>query len=259
MSSGEQPYTRISHHDSDHIFVRGHDLVNDLIGKVTFTEMMYLDITGRRPTRAQTVLLDAVLVTLMEHGITPSVLATRVIYDSATEAIQAAVAAGLLGVGSRFIGTMEGASALIEEMLAAPEGVAARARAIAERHRAGRRAVPGFGHPLHRPDDPRTPRLFALAAAEGVKGDHVAALRALSTEVDAVYGRHLTINATGAVAALLGEIAMPREIMRGIAVVSRSAGLVAHIREEQLVPSARRLWDMGLAAIPYREDGEEPA
>ena len=245
------PGTKIAHHTTDAIYVRGASLVDDLIGQLTFTEMMYFQLLGVRPTPAQAKILDAVLVTLMEHGLTPSTIVSRLIYDSCPEAIQAAVAAGLLGVGSTFVGTMEGCAGNLEEILAAPEGEAARARAIAQRVRAARQPIPGFGHPHHKPDDPRSPKLLAIAEEAGVPGRHIRALRLLAAEVDAAWGRHLTINATGAIAALLGEIGVPQEVMRGIAVVSRSAGLVGHIREEQLDPAARAIWDAVAERIPY--------
>lgn len=235
--------TRIAHHTQEAIYVRGTDLVNDLIGKVSFTEMMFFQITGQRPTPPQVVLLDAAMVTLMEHGITPSVIATRMVYNSAPEALQSAVAAGILAVGSTFVGTMELAIKLIDEILAAPEGEETRAHAIAKRYREQREPLPGFGHHLHKPDDPRSARLLRLAEEQGVDGHHVRALRTLSKAIDTVYGRHITINATGAVAALLGEIGFPPEVMRGVAVVSRAAGLVGHILEEHQEPAARWMWE----------------
>ena len=245
------PTTAISRSDEHSIFVRGADLVHELIGQLTFTQMFYFQVTGRRPTAAQTALLDAVMVTLMEHGITPSVIATRLIYHSAPENLQGAVAAGLLGVGSTFIGTMEGCAALLDEIRAAPEGAAARALEIAKTHRRERKPVHGFGHPFHKPDDPRSVRLLDLAARHGLASTHVAALHELSAAVDEVYGRHITINATGASAALLGEIGLPQSIMRGVAVTSRAAGLVGHILEEQQRPSARHIWHLAESGIPY--------
>src|SRR6476619_3831244 len=108
MRTKPQPTTSIATSDAKRILIRGVDLVDELIGNVSFTEMFLLQLTGKRPPAAHVRILDAVLVTLMEHGITPSVIATRLIYHSAPEALQSAVAAGLLGVGSTFIGTMEG-------------------------------------------------------------------------------------------------------------------------------------------------------
>ncbi len=250
MKASKKPTTRLCTHDTTSITVRGADLVNDLIGELTFTEMTYFAITGRRPNHAQTRILDAVLVTLMEHGLTPSAIAARMIYASTPETLQAGVSAGLLAVGSVFVGTMEGCAALIERILAAPD-VDTAAREIADEYRATRRPIPGFGHHMHKPDDPRTPKLFAIAESQGVTGDHIAALRALSAAVDARFGKHLTINATGAIAALLGEIAIPASVMRGVAVISRSAGLVAHIAEEQKIPSMRYMWDLVEEGVPY--------
>ena len=251
MIKAAKPTTRISHHTTDAIYIRGASLVDDLIGKLTFTEMMYFQLLGVRPTPAQTKILDAVLVTLMEHGLTPSAIATRLIYDSCPEAVQAAVAAGLLGVGSTFIGTMEGCAKNLEEILSASGNESVIAKTIARRYREARQPIPGFGHPHHKPDDPRSPRLLALAEEAGVPGRHIRALRLLAVEVDAAWGRHLTINATGAIAALLGEIGVPQEVARGVAVVSRAAGLVGHIREEQLDPSARHIWDVVAQNVPY--------
>ena len=255
MSSSNKPTTRLCTHDTRSITVRGADLVDELIGELTFTEMTYLAITGRRPSAGETRILDAVLVTLMEHGLTPSAIATRMIYGSTPESLQAGVSAGLLAVGSVFVGTMEGCAALIARILAAPDGEA-EARAIADEYRTARKPVPGFGHHMHKPDDPRTPKLFAVAEAEGVKGDHIAALRTLSAAIDERFGKHLTINATGAIGALLGEIGIAPGVMRGIAVISRSAGLVAHIAEEQRSPSMRYMWELVEEAVPYVDERE---
>ena len=250
MTAPNRPTTRLCTHDTESITVRGADLVDELIGELTFTEMTYFAITGRRPTRAETRILDAVLVTLMEHGLTPSAIAARMVYASTPETLQAGVSAGLLAVGSVFVGTMEGCAALIERMLSSSDPQA-EARAIAGEHRTARKPVPGFGHHMHKPDDPRTPKLFSVALAEGVSGDHISALRTLSGAVDECFGKHLTINATGAIAALLGEIAIPASVMRGVAVVSRSAGLVAHIAEEQRQPSMRYMWELVEDGVPY--------
>jgi citrate synthase len=252
--SSPTPTTSIATHAADDVFVRGRSLCRELIGKVTFTEMTYLHITGRVPTPAQTAMVDACLVTLMEHGLTPSAIATRLVYSSAPEALQSAVAAGLLAVGSAFVGTVEGCAALLEQVLGAPDA-ATEAQRVAEEHRAAKRPVPGFGHPEHKPDDPRSIVLLDLAAAQGVAGRHVTALRALAAAVDGVYGKHITINATGAIAAILGDCGLPAEILRGFAVLARCAGLVGHAHEEQHRPAMRAIWEASERAVPY--DGEK--
>lgn len=244
------PTTAIATHDAQDVYIRGKSLCQELIGRLTFTEMIVFQMLGRRPTPAQVTVIDACLVTLMEHGLTPSALATRLTYSSAPEAMQGAVAAGLLGVGSVFVGTMEGNAALLAQITAAADPEL-EARHIAEDHRAARRPVHGFGHPEHKPDDPRAIRLFAVAREAGVAGRHVEAIHALSRAVDEVYGRHITINATGAIAALLSDCDVPAQIMRGFALITRCAGLVGHVHEEQLRPAMRTIWAAAEEAVPY--------
>lgn len=249
--------SRIAKHSADSITVRGADLVNGLIGKVSFTEMFLFQSLGRMPGAAEVKIVDAVLVTLVEHGMTPSAIVSRLIALSSPEAMQAAIAAGLLGVGSQFVGTTEAAAALLREIVSAPEGVEAACRAAAERFRREKTPLPGFGHPTHKPDDPRPPRLFAVAEEAGVSGRYVGALRTLSREIDVVYGRHITINATGAIAALLCEIDLPAEMIRGVSVLSRCAGLVGHILEEQQTKSAKHIWRLVDEATAYVGPDEE--
>jgi len=240
--------TGLCHATADDIVVRGRSLPRELIGKLTFTEMIYFELTGSEATPAQRAVLDACLVTLMEHGLTPSAIATRLTYGSAPEAMQGAVAAGLLGVGSTFVGSTEGCAELLARIAAAPDG-RAEALAIAR----GSKRLPGFGHPLHKPADPRTVALLALARAQGLFGAHCTALEQLSATVDQVAGRSIVVNATAAVAALIADAGLPIAILRGIALISRCAGLVGHIREEQQSPAMRALWDGAEAAVPYKE------
>lgn len=251
MSEAAKASTELCTYTDDAIYLRDKSLVDELIGKVDFTEGMHFLIFGRLPTKAERRILDAVLVTLMEHGLTPSAIAARMVYGSGPEALQAGVAAGLLAVASQFVGTMELAAKLLGEIVDDKAGMEAAARRIAETYRRERRPMPGFGHHLHKPDDPRTPKLLALAEAEGVDGRYIAALRTLGAEVDRVAGRHITINATGAIAAILSEIKVEPAIMRGFALISRAAGLVAHIREEQQNPAMRTIWDAAVDAVPY--------
>ena len=249
------PTTHLCAHDLTSMHYRDANLVEDLIGERTFTEVMFMQIMNREPRAVDMRIVDAVLITLMEHGMTPSAIATRLIYMSAPENLQGAVASGLMAVGSQFVGTMENCSALLDQIIASQDP-AATARDIVVQTRERRGQLPGFGHHLHKPDDPRSIKLLAIAEAEPeLRGDHVKALRQLAQAVDEVYGRHITINATGAVAALLGEIGVPSKLMRGFAVISRAAGLVSHVAEEQVNPSARFIWDTIDHAIPYTGTG----
>ncbi|GAA7767597.1 MULTISPECIES: citryl-CoA lyase [Cupriavidus] len=251
MSQQDKPVTRLCTHTLTSLHYRDANLVDDLLGKKTFTEVMLMQILGRTPRPVDMRIADMVLVVLMEHGLTPSAIATRLIYMSAPENLQGAVSAGLLAVGSSFVGTMENCSTLLDRILAAQDPDA-EALAIARHYKEMRAAVPGFGHHLHKPVDPRAYKLLELGDAEpDLAGAHIGALRRLSAAVDEVAGRPITINATGSVAALLGEIGVPTAVMRGFAVISRAAGLVAHIVEEQQSPSGRYIWDVVEEAIPY--------
>ena len=249
------PTTSLCTHTLTSLSYGDANLVEDLMGKKTFTEVMLMQILGRTPRPVDLRITDVVLIVLMEHGLTPSAIATRLIYMSAPENLQGAVSAGLLAVGSSFVGTMENCSVLLDRIIAAPDAEA-EALEIARHYKSIKSHVPGFGHHLHKPVDPRAYKLLELGRAEkDLKGDRIRALETLSKAVDEVAGRQITINATGAVAALLGEIEVPTTIMRGFAVISRAAGLVAHIVEEQRDPSGRFIWDTVEHAIPFVSPG----
>ena len=258
MTTSAPPVTRLCTHTLTSLHYRDADLVEDLMGQKTFTEVMLMQILGRTPRPVDLRITDVVLIVLMEHGLTPSAIATRLIYMSAPENLQGAVSAGLLAVGSSFVGTMENCARLLDRILAAADPDA-EALEIARHYKGLKSPVPGFGHHLHKPVDPRAYKLLELGRAEPeLAGDKLRALESLSKAVDSVASRPITLNATGAVAALLGEIGVPTNVMRGFAVISRAAGLVAHIVEEQNSPSGRFIWDTVEHAIPYVGEGGKP-
>lgn len=249
------PTTALSHHTLDAVYYREKNLTEDILrdGAVPdFTQVMMEHILGRDVTPGERNVMSAILITMMEHGFTPSAIAARSIYMSAPENLQGAVAAGLLAVGSQFVGTVENNARLLRRIVVAPaDEQRSVAEAIVREHRERKALIPGFGHHLHRPDDPRSVKLLAIGASNGLDGPYIAALRLLSEAVDSAAGKHLTINATGATAALLGEMGVPVELMRGFSVIGRAAGLVAHIAEEQKRPSGRFIWDLVDRSIPY--------
>lgn len=234
--------------DLTSITVRGRDLINDLVGELTFTEMLYFLSTGREPDAAQAKVLDACLVTIMEHGINPSTIVARLTSHMVPEEPQVAIAAGLLGIGGQFAGTSEQCAEILQQLAKEGEGAV---RRTAERLIASGQPIPGFGHLHHKPDDPRTPRLFAVAEKAGVKQTHMRLLRALGKAIDEVKGRHITINATGAIGALMLDIDVPLAAIRCFSVVARSAGLTAHVLEEKTNPAARAIWKESRNAVPY--------
>ena len=223
------------------ITVRGLDLVDDIIGKVSLGDIAFLELMGRLPSSRESTVFNAIAVTLVEHGITPSSLAARLTYYGAPEALQGAVAAGLLGMGDRFGGSLEQAARMLQE--ASPDGDRHLvAREIVEGLRARKAVVPGLGHPIHKPVDPRTTKLFEVAAANGFSGRHVELIQLVSRQATELYERPLPVNATGAIGAIASELEIPWRVTRGIAVMARAIGLVAHIQEEMDEPMAAEIW-----------------
>jgi citrate synthase len=229
----------------DTITVRGKDLTGELMGHVNLGDMAFLELLGRLPKEGESVLFNAMLVSLVEHGTTPSTLAARLTYLGAPEALQGAVAAGLLGVGSVFVGTIEGAAKMLYDALNDAQDdvdLDATAQAVVAQFRAERRHIPGIGHPIHKPEDPRATRLFALAAEYGLAGRYVTLMTAVAREAASQSGRVLPLNATGAIGALACQMGIPWEICRGLGVMARAIGLVGHLLEESTSPMAGEIW-----------------
>ncbi|MFZ2650796.1 MAG: citryl-CoA lyase [Burkholderiaceae bacterium] len=229
----------------DRIEVHGNSLPDELLGHINLGDMAFLLLTGRRPTPQESILFNAVAVTLVEHGITPSSLAARLTYAGAPEALQAAVAAGLCGLGTVFVGSTEGTAKMLYEAL--PPGTkGADLERIAHDTVAGFRArgqiVPGLGHPLHKPVDPRVPRLFQIARDTGFSADYVRLEQLIGAQAQRVTGKLLPVNATGAIGAICCELGLPWQIVRGIGVFARAIGLVGHILEESTKPMAMEIW-----------------
>jgi len=208
----------------DRIVVRGKDLPNEILGHLNLGDMAFLMLTGRTPNDKESRLFNAMAVTLVEHGITPSAIAARMTYLGAPESPQAAVAAGLLGLGSVFVGSTEGVAKMLSEGMDVD--------AIAKMKR-----VPGLGHPLHNPVDPRTRRLFEIAKATGFYGKYCKTMEQVAEK------KKLTLNATGAIGALACELGIDWRAVRGIGVMARAIGLVGHILEESKQPMALELWE----------------
>jgi citrate synthase len=236
--SEEWLHTAIGASTPDTITVRGRDLAGELMGRVSFTELAFLLASGRSPTAAETRLFDAVLVSLADHGLTPTVLAARLTYTGAPEALQGAIAAGLLGGGSVFLGVVEDTARFLHELL---EKRASAEEAVREAVAGGRR-IPGLGHPVHKQEDPRTPRLYALAEEAGLLGPHLALLRQVAQVHEAATGKVLPINGAGVAGAALADLGFPPALVRGFALLARTAGLVGHLAEEMAHPMGMSLY-----------------
>jgi citrate synthase len=241
MSKRKPIRTDIAWSTPSSITVKGFDLCKDILGTVSLGDIAFLELTDRLPEKRESIVFNAIAVTLVEHGLTPSAIAARMTYAGAPEAMQAAVAAGLCGLGNVFVGSMETAARMLQEAIPDPAkstDLEPLAHQIVEGFHGRRQTVPGIGHHLHKPVDPRAPRLFQIAAENGYDGPYVKLMQAVAKEAEAVYGKSLPVNATGAIGAIASELKLPWQIVRGIGVMARAIGLVGHIREEIRAPMA---------------------
>lgn len=242
--------TEIGYTTTDAITVRGKNLANELIGKIDFVDMIMLVCMARMPTEQEKDMINAVLVMTCDHGLTPSATAARLTYTGAPEALQGAIAAGLLGAGSVFLGSQKfAAEMLLDAAKDLPENpteeqLKTTAEAFIDNRRAKKLPLYGFGHNLHINGDPRIPTMAAISERNGYFGKHWKLLYALHDAAKTRYSKYLPINAAGAVGAMIDDMKLPLEMSRGLSLVSRCAGLVGHILEEQQHPTGQDLWHL---------------
>ncbi len=237
--------TDIAWSSADSITAFGRDLPSEILGHVSFGDMAFLEITQRIPNANESRMFNAMLVTLVEHGLTPSTIAARLTYLGAPEAMQAAVAAGLSGLGSVFVGSIEGTARMLYEAMPQSDPAAdlsALAETIVQKFADERAILPGIGHPFHKPIDPRTPRLIELATETGFDGRYVALVQEVAAAAERRKERSLPVNATGLLGALCCEMGFDWRVCRGLGVMARAVGLVGHILEEARNPIARQIW-----------------
>jgi citrate synthase len=246
MSNSKKIQSEMGWSTPEKITVRGYDLASDLLGKIDLGGMAFLELTGRMPNAREAEVFNALLVTLVEHGLTPQAISTRMVHLAAPEALQGAVAAGLLGVGSVFAGGAEQVARILQTALKDKDGatdLGPIADEIVADHARRKVPVSGIGHTMHKQGDPRTPVLFAIAERNGFRGRYVALMEAIGDAAQRRLGRSLPVNATGAMGAMLSELGFPWQLCRGVAVIGRSIGLVGHIAEEMRNPIAREIWE----------------
>jgi len=247
--TGQFP-TAIGSAEPDRIRLLGHDLAADLMGKISFGELAFWLVAMRRPSGGELRVFEAVLVALADHGFTPTAIAARLTYLGAPESLQGAIAAGLLGGGSRYLGVTEDSAHFLADALAGlagplpetDEGWDAVALEAVKRVRAAGRLVPGLGHPVHKQGDPRTPVLIGIAEEEGLRGPHLRLFEAVGRVAPQVLGRELPLNGAGVCGAALADLGLPPEVLRGFALLARTAGLLGHIAEERRQPIADQVY-----------------
>lgn len=247
--------TAISTADADSITVRGHDLASEIMGPMSFTEYFYLLVTGTTPDEQQRFFLDVLLNAIAEHGLVPTNQVARMTYAAAPDALHGAVAAGILGCGSVVLGTaercgtfLEAAQKKFDEVGETPEqGM----KAYLEELRAAGEKAPGFGHPLHKPVDPRTQRIFELARQRGVVGTYCNIALVAEATVPDVWGKPLPMNVSMGIAAVLLDIGFPAAMLKAIPILARTASLLAHLNEEQSAPIGFGMAAKAAAAVSF--------
>jgi len=226
---------------------------------LSFTEHFWLLVTGAMPSPAQRAVLDSTLVAIAEHGLVPSVQTARMTFAAAPEALQGAVAAGILGCGSVVLGSSEAAGQFFAAIAVRMDGgcdVGQAAKDTIQEYRGQKRQIPGYGHPLHKQADPRVQRLFEVAEEAGCDGRYLQISREVETLLPGLVGKQLALNVSGAIPAVLLDAGFPLGALKGIPILARTAGLIAHLLEEQQHPIGFVLSHAGAQAIGY--DGEAP-
>lgn len=260
MKIGRQEHrsSAISTSNAETIVVRGKDLCGELLGKVSFTDYFWFLLTGTMPDARQRQVLDSTLVAIAEHGLVPSVQASRMTYAAAPEALQGAVAAGVLGCGSVILGAAENAGRMLADVVArsAQQPVKDAAAAVVGEMRAAKKPIPGYGHPLHKGEDPRASKLFAVAAETGVPDKHRAAALAVQAVLPELTGKNLVMNVSAAIPAVLLDAGFPVGALKGVPILARTASLIGHLLEEQARPIGFVLSHAASKAIDY--DGSVP-
>jgi citrate synthase len=264
MTSGSagEPVSHISQAYPDHVEVRGRDLAGDLMGRLSFTEYFHLLLTGREPTDDQRYFLDLLLVAIAEHGMMPTNVAARMTLAADPRSLQGAVAAGILGAGPVLLGTSEECARLLAEARARAESggeLAQVATEMAQEMRTSGQRVPGFGHPVHRPLDPRAERILELADERGISGVHVELARRFREAVAGAWGKPLTMNISMPMAAVMLDLDFAPEAVKAIPILARTAGLLAHLAEEREQPLGFLMAGRAEEAISYRPGPDDRA
>ena len=235
--------------DATTIRLLGHDLAGELMGQVGFGDLALWMLARRRPSPGEVRVFESVLVALADHGFTPTAIGARITYISAPDALQGALAAGLLGGGSRFLGVTEDAArflatelAGLDQLPADDAGWDAVALSAVQRARAAGSFVPGLGHPVHKVLDPRTPALIRIATEEGTRGPHLRLFEAIGRVHPKVLNRTLPLNGAGVCGATLADLGLPLDLLRGVALLARCAGLLGQLAEERARPAAMELY-----------------
>jgi len=227
--------TAVTKVEPNRLLLRGYR-IDELMGRITFAQAVFLAIKGELPGENEARMIDAMLVSSVDHGVTPpSCLAARTIASTGSP-LNAALAGGILAISRYHGGAIEHSMKVMEEavrrkreMNKSHEEMAA---VIISEYKEKNKRLPGFGHRIHT-QDPRTIKLFQIASDLGIAGEYVGMARAIEDAMEQGRGKRLPINVDGAIAALLCEMDFPPQLANAFFILARIPGLVAHVFEEQ--------------------------
>ncbi|HEX2226478.1 MAG TPA: citryl-CoA lyase [Candidatus Binatia bacterium] len=241
----------------DRIFVRGYDLNEQLLGKISFAQMVCLMLQGRMPSAEEARMIDSMLIVLVDHGMTTGAAAARMTFHSAPEAIQGAVAAAILGAGSVHLGSSEYCAKMLSDALprdSKEADVDTIAKNTVEKRLASKQLIPGIGHGIHTGGDPRAERLFQIARDTNVYGRYCELLKKIGKIADEKVGRHLPVNVTGAIGAISMDMGFHWQMSKSFAILGRALGGLAHVGEEIRRPIARGISSLIRDNLEYVPD-----
>ncbi len=257
MAETPKLVTSMGKAELDRIFVRGYDLNEELLGKISFAQMVYLMLMGKLPTAEQGRMIDTMLIVLVDHGMTTGALAARITYHSAPEAIQGAVAAAILGAGSVHLGSSEYCAKMLNDALP-PDSKDTDLDAIAaktvDKYFTIKVPVPGIGHSIHTEGDPRAEKLLQVAQETKVYGRYCDLLRKIEKLAEERRKRRLPLNVTGAIAAISMDMGLPWQMSKSFAILGRALGGIAHVGEEVRRPVARAISSLIRSNLVYEPE-----
>jgi citrate synthase len=227
--------TSISWVEAEKIYIRGYP-IEDLIGKLSWVEVVFLVLLGRLPSSKEARLLEAIMISVIDHGVRPPSTIAAVTVANTGGSLNCAVSAGILAINKYHGGAIEDSMEAISKAVEMQEkenlSEMQAAEKLIESYKAKGERVSGFGHRFHA-SDPRTIKLFQIAEELGLAGKFVSQAKAIEKVLTEKTGKKLPINADGAIAALLCEMGFPPKLANGVFIMSRVVGLIAHVIEEK--------------------------
>jgi citrate synthase len=238
------------------VLIRGYNIA-ELMENKSFSDVAFLVLFGRLPNKAESTLMNAIMVACVDHGMAPCAMVTHIIRYGAPESFQSAIAGGILSLGDIHGGAIEKSAKMLQESVKRAreekKSIEEMGESIVHERWVEGEIIHGIGHPIHRLVDPRQVKLFEIAEREGYKKDHCKLLEAIGAAAKKAYGRTLPINVDGAIAAVISDMGIDWKLGKAFFIISRVVGLAAHAYEHMgdRGDAIMRALRQGAAAVEY--------